>query len=347
MPKILQRFPEASVVDAFAGPGIYEDGLDGSPLLIARAYLDHRASARFGRLTVYCLEQRADRVAVLNEQVGRLGLRPGDPLQIKVLDPGVFVEQQQRLSALAHAGDPQRPVLWLLDPFKIKSLPFSAVQACLVGQRDEVIVTLFVEEMHRFFTLPQLPRLLDEHFGGSAWTPAIWQPTESARKQALVDAYCGQLQHDRLLTGRFGVQVRNATARYYLVFATHSQYGLDCWTPVGWRLDRYAGQKASASSVHQLDIFGTSHTGPLRKALEARAGQELAWAALHAEVTRLGFMDKHLRSALDELATDGLAFRVQPTVARSSWPDGCVVRFYTPEDAAEDIDAEDTEVFDP
>jgi three-Cys-motif partner protein len=50
MAKILQKFRAATIVDAFAGPGVYEDGPDGSPILIAKAFLEHNAYRRFGNL---------------------------------------------------------------------------------------------------------------------------------------------------------------------------------------------------------------------------------------------------------------------------------------------------------
>ena len=36
MGKVCQTFPNAAIVDGFAGPGTYADGPDGSPLVIAK-----------------------------------------------------------------------------------------------------------------------------------------------------------------------------------------------------------------------------------------------------------------------------------------------------------------------
>ncbi|MFJ1608590.1 hypothetical protein ACIOHS_35310 [Streptomyces sp. NPDC088253] len=45
MRKFLQTFPEATIVDAFAGPGVYTDGPPGSPIVVAK-----RRSVRLGEV---------------------------------------------------------------------------------------------------------------------------------------------------------------------------------------------------------------------------------------------------------------------------------------------------------
>ncbi|MDQ3422311.1 MAG: three-Cys-motif partner protein TcmP [Actinomycetota bacterium] len=188
MPKILQKFPTATIVDAFAGPGVYEDGPVGSPLLIAKTFLGHSAYARFNNLRVVCLEQRADRVARLRAEIAAVGQTP--KLQMTVLEPSEFAAQQPFLSQVAHGDRPNStPVLWLLDPFNIKSLPFYRVADCLSGRYDEAVVTFFTEEMHRFCTREGFDLTLDEHFGSADWRGAAQVYGEAQRKDALVNAY--------------------------------------------------------------------------------------------------------------------------------------------------------------
>lgn len=330
MAKICQRFPNASIVDAFSGPGVYSDGPKGSPILTATTFLDHAAFSNFGSLKIVCLEERLDRVERLQQEVAALGSTP--KLDISVQEPGVFAEQQQHLSEVAHGGQADRPVLWLLDPFKIKSLPFSAVTDCLAGTRDEVVITFFTDEMHRFCNRPNFDKTLDQHFGSQRWHSAKGIQVEGLRKQALVRAYRDDLEVLGVFTEDFGVRVRNDTPRYSLIFATHSEFGLKCWNPVKWKLDAYAGSGASASTVMQPDLFGTSVTEELRTALSSFNGSEQPWHVLVGVATRLGYMDKHLREALDGMGEEGLAIRVQPVDAKSRWPDTSIIRFYAPED---------------
>lgn len=353
MPKILQAFPAATIVDAFAGPGVYEDGPDGSPILVAKAFLEHAAYRRFGNLHIVCQEHRADRVDRLRQQIVGLGdlpnltvtglptgefaiARDGDAakLRITVREPGDFVTEQAALHRLATGGDLKRPVLWILDPFKIKHLPFEQVAPCLAGRYHEAIITFFTDEMHRFCTRAGFDRTLNRHFGSNDWEPAVPVSGEAARKVAFVRAYRERLESLGVLTEDFGVQVRNTTPRYSLVFATHSKYGLACWNPVKWKLDSYSGSGVSAEHLLQQDLFGSLLT-PLEDALRAFAGTEQSWETLTGLAIRKGFLERHLREALDSLAAEGLGIRVAPVDAKSPWPEGSVVRFYAPEDIDE------------
>jgi three-Cys-motif partner protein len=335
MPKILQSFPGATIVDAFAGPGTYTDGLDGSSIVVAKTFLRHKAYSSFGDLEVLCLEGRSDRVDRLRREVAALGVTP--KLKFTIRDAGEFVAEQSSLSAAAHRGDSGRPVLWLLDPFDIKSLPFEKVAACLTGQRDEVIVTFFADEMHRFWTRAGWDGVLDRHFGSDVWRSATVHTSEGTRKEGFVAAYRDVLARRGLLTGHFGVRVRNESARYHLVFATHNGSGLVCWNPVAWKLDPFAGTGASAATAEQPDLFGVPYLEPLRAALKAHSGTEQPWRSLLTESVQRGFVEKHLREALDGLAEEGLAFRVHPMKSRTPWPEGCIVRFYAPEDTEVDV----------
>jgi hypothetical protein len=48
MGKICQKFRNSAIVDAFAGPGAYLDGPDGSSVVIAKTFLEHSRLPGFG-----------------------------------------------------------------------------------------------------------------------------------------------------------------------------------------------------------------------------------------------------------------------------------------------------------
>ncbi|MFD5819375.1 three-Cys-motif partner protein TcmP [Streptomyces sp. NPDC127038] len=336
MAKILQVFSEATIVDCFAGPGIYTDGLAGSPVVVARTFLEHSAHDRFKRLNLICLEERADRVEELRRQLAKL---PSSPkLNIQVQEPGRFAEQQQRLSALAHHGRSDTPVLWLVDPFALKSAPFSLIRQCLTSPRDEVLFTLFTNELHRFCERENFDKTMTTYFGGDHWQAAVSGDRRAAlRKDAFARAYQDGFRQHELFTSSFGVKISNQSARYHLILATHSEAGLKCWAPMAWKLDGYSGQGASADSLDAPTLFAEEAVeSRLDTALKGYAGTEQRWETLSSRAAQLNYMDKHLRLSLTKLASQGLAFRVEPVRARSDWPEGCTVRFYAPEDVADE-----------
>ena len=330
MGKILQVFPSATIVDGFAGPGAYSDGPDGSPLVIAKANLHHSGRPRFKTLRLVCNEARMDRNVAL---AGRVAALPADPgLATTVVDPpSDFLEAVERIDRIAHpSGDPL-PTLWILDPFDIKSLPFHLVARCLRSPRDEVLITWFADEIHRFCEVPSFQAALTAHYGGDAWRGASAASGEHERKAAFMRLYRSRLESlPNVKTGEFSITSKNETARYSIVFATHSDSGLICWNPVKWRLDPAAGRAASERHAGTMPLF--DEISNLRAALRGRAGTSAAFDELQAEARRLGFLDRQVRAALDDMREEGLAIRESPLDARSAWPEGCVVRFYNPSD---------------
>jgi three-Cys-motif partner protein len=330
MGKICRVFPVSTVVDAFAGPGEYEDGPDGSPIVIAKTLLEHSSNDSFNQLRLVCLEKNPDR---LKHLIGRMALLPPSPrLKFIPVDPGEAATSFDRLERIAHAGPSDAPTLWILDPFDLAGVPFDLVRSCLRSRRDEVLVTWFADEIYRFCEDRTKWNAMDRHFGGQHWRSALKKTGESERKLALLAAYLESLRRlPEVRVNSVSISSKNETARYSLVFATHSDYGLQCFNPVGWRLDPVQGKMISEKrGMEQGDLFATMPVvDKLQSYLTDLAGTAVSFDRLKAEAGRLGYMDKHLRAALDVLAQDGTAVREYPLKARSKWPDDSVVRFYS------------------
>jgi three-Cys-motif partner protein len=335
MGKICQSFQDATIVDAFAGPGRYSDGAEGSPLVIARTFLSHGSHARFGRLRLLLVEERDDRRQWLAKELASLPTSP--KLQIPDLLPGGIANRFEQLDSFAHVSSQDAPTVWVLDPFKPSGTPFSLVQRCLKHGRDEVLVTWFADELYRFATVPAMAKAANRLYGDNSWTAALDAVGESARKEALLKAYCRRLESLPNVYARpFSISGKNETARYSLVFATHSVKGLECFNPVAWRLDPFAGHHVSDRRPVQAGLFDdTPHTTTLRAWLVRQQGQAIPFGQLLAQTHRLGFVERHLRAELNLLAAEGRAVRESPLKARSRWPADSMVRFY-PEADAED-----------
>lgn len=335
MGKVLQKFPEAAIIDGFAGPGEYECGADGSPIIVAKMFLDHHSSAKLKHLHLVAQEERSDRVQHLVRQVVLLRVDPR--LHIDVREPASFPVVLTTLTAVAHRDNERRPVLWILDPYNWEPVPATVVDACLRGPRDEVMLTFFVDEVYRFMNSPAHETAITRYLGTDEWKELRTVSHEGMCKSALIDLYCRRLRDGSgVLTGQFSIGVKNQTPRYAIIFATHSPAGLECWNPVTWRLDHRGGQ-ILALKPEQLDMFATGMTPTEKLAADLKRfeGREVKWDELMAFVRRSNFLDKHVREALSLLAVDGLALRVDPLDSRSPWPDGSVVRFYTSSDVEE------------
>jgi len=334
MGKICQKFPNAAIVDAFAGPGAYVDGPEGSPLVIAKTFLGHSLRSKFSLLRLICLEkdpQRRDALAA------RLAALPKAPLlNIQVPPAAALADRFASLRAAAHGNDPATPVLWVLDPFDYSSVPFTLLTQCLAGPRDEVLITWFADEIYRFCGDRGKEAAMDRHFGTHAWRQARQITGESACKEGLLQVYQDSIQQlSGIHTGAFSIASKNETARYTLVLATHSDAGMSCFNQTKWRMDPYAGHHMSEKrGLDQPGLFDdTPLIAPLRRWLESKAGQALTFDELAREAGRRGYKQTHLRTALSEMADDGLAVREEPLdYTKTRWPAGSRIRFYPPAD---------------
>jgi len=330
MGKICQNFLRSAIVDAFAGPGVYLDGPDGSPVVIAKTFLEHSRVKGFNLLQLICLEKRRDRRDSLAQCVGALPKM--QRLAIEVPQPCSILECFKTVRAVSHGSDLATPVLWIFDPFDISSLPFALVRACLAGPRDEVLLTWFADELYRFCEDPSKEAAIDRHFGSGGWREARQGRSESARKEKLLEIYQNGLRSLRgIHTGSLQIASKNETARYALVFATHSDKGMECFNGMTWRMDPYRGRQVSEKrSMSQPGLFDdTPLLTTLRGWLTSLAGQALSFDELTRQAGRLGFKVTHLRSELSVLAEEGLAVREYPLdQTRTPWPENSKIRFY-------------------
>jgi three-Cys-motif partner protein len=109
MGKVCQNFRHSAVVDAFAGPGVYKDGLDGSSIVIANTFLNHSRRERFGVMRLLCAEKRQDRRDHLEILINQLPRVP--KLVPQVLTAGTAADRFVELNAAAHGGDRRTPTL--------------------------------------------------------------------------------------------------------------------------------------------------------------------------------------------------------------------------------------------
>src|SRR5712691_2114175 len=108
MGKICQKFRDAAIVDAFAGPGAYLDGPQGSPIVIAETFLQHSRRPKFNQLRLICLEKDPSRRDSLKARLD--GLPKVPLLGIHVPPAAALLDCVASLRAAAHGNDPSTPV---------------------------------------------------------------------------------------------------------------------------------------------------------------------------------------------------------------------------------------------
>lgn len=137
-------------IDGFAGPGVYEGGEPGSPIIALRAFLEHRQRSLIKAELVYAfIEEDARRVARLNKEIARLGDLPAN-VKIEVIE-GAFQDRfTELLDHLDERGEKLAPTFAFIDPFGYTAAPMSLSGRFLQFDRCEVLIYVPMPFVNRF-----------------------------------------------------------------------------------------------------------------------------------------------------------------------------------------------------
>lgn len=228
-------FPKVACIDGFAGPGQYEGGEDGSPIIALKAALDH-ADRINGEVIFLFVEERTDRAEFLRERIQSLSIPANFKIQI---EGGKTFEEAFRLFCSRHADRSGRlpPTFSFIDPFGWTGIPFAVVRSILDHQSCEVLITFMYEEINRFIGHPDQEANFDSFFGCREWRDGVALARPLDRIRFLHDLYLNQLKRSAKYVRSFQMRNKSGTVDYYLFYATNSLVGLKKMKEAMWKVD--------------------------------------------------------------------------------------------------------------
>jgi three-Cys-motif partner protein len=297
------RFPKILYIDGFAGPGVYSQGEDGSPIIALKAALAGRIPPET-QLRFFFVEKERARAESLQQLVEALKL----PRNYRVkLEPGItFEEGFGRLLQLLDGKLP--PTFAFIDPFGW-AVPFEIVKTILAAPNCEVLVNFMYEEINRFLAHPveEQQANFDRFFGTPDWREcnAIKEPR--ARARFLHDLYMRQLKNVAGARYVRSFQMRNDrdVIDYYLFYATNSLRGLSKMKDAMWKVDESGEFRFSdATDPSQLVMFEKEPPTERVRAVVAEhfAGKNVTVAQVKEWVVgETAFREAHVKGALKAL----------------------------------------------
>lgn len=340
---ILGRYEDRVLYfDAFAGPGRYQGGEPGSPIVALETLVEHASFPALDRTTFHFLfiEERADRAEQLEAEVDEFGgRRGGRPPNVQVrFDNRSFVDVGNDLLESFGAGRHLIPTLALVDPFGFVGAPIELIGR-LFGHgsaKSEVIFNFLVDSVNRWATAGNVDDRLGELFGCDDFRNA---PETGRRRLAFLRRlYEKQLrdvagfQHVRSFEM---VHSRRGRTGNYVVFGTGHMTGLRVAKHAMWKVDPERGSRFSADDAEALTLFENEpDLLPLRQAIiDYFGGKKASIEDLEAFVwEQTDFLaDSHLkRKTLAPMESDGLIVNVEGRNRRGTFPAACVIEFATP-----------------
>lgn len=262
-------------LDGFCGPGVYEGGEKGSPIIALETLLDHSAFVNWAKTTfVFAFfDDDRRRVERLEDVLAAFWKdRGGQPDNVRIF-PQHTAFADGAGTMLASVGDRQlAPTFAFIDPFGVKGVPMALIGKLLASDRCEVFFN-FIYDTGVCRWLDELPQHMTDLFGTESWQEASRLSGEE-RKRFLKGLYEAQLKE----SGRFKftqsfemVDKRGRTA-YYLVYGTRSIDGVKAMKYAMWKVDPGGGVQFSDRMAGQDILFTEDNliSGPLQQAILER-----------------------------------------------------------------------------
>jgi three-Cys-motif partner protein len=294
------------IYDGFAGPGVYKDGEEGSPLILMRALcqnpnLHHRWKPV--RYELHFVEKETPRASRLAEELEKLEAemrdRPGWTDRVSwSVTAGRYEENVPQ-----EVQGPSALFLFL-DPFGYSHSPMELTQDLVQQPKSDTLIFLPLSFVNRFKDREGQEQALDRFFG----TPA-WRDIEdgSHRPASLLGLFEAQLRAAGLKhVGAFKLKPDQAN-EYFIAGASGHLSG---WASVKegfWAVDPvnglgYQAPKPSPSGQQSFDFVAPDkpkpNTAPLLASLREKFGDGYFTVEQAQSVTAESrFLDSHLKRA--------------------------------------------------
>jgi three-Cys-motif partner protein len=311
-------------VDGFAGPGIYDNGEDGSPIIALKAALRHQARIS-AELRFLFIEHDRKRAAQLDACVSALVLP--DRFKVRIVE-GMTFEQGFRAHLLERyrsAQKPLPPTFAFIDPFGWTGVPFALVKEILANKSCEVLFNFMYEEINRFIEHPDQARNFDDLFGTADWRGVSRIADPRARREFLHGLYVRQLREQAGARHVRSVEMRNKkdATDYFLFFATNSPKGMEKMKEAMWKVDESGEFRFSdATNPRQTLLFSPrpDFDALRRSIVDQFQGKEVTVAEIEDFVlASTPFRPTHYKKqVLAELEREGKLTPVNPRPGRKT-----------------------------
>jgi three-Cys-motif partner protein len=226
-------------LDGFAGPGIYEGGESGSPVIALQTAVDHMLRPYFNEIRFFFIEKDRGRATMLAKILKERFPKLPENIKYRVEGAAFAPTFEQVLNQLEKSGADLAPTFAFLDPFGFSGLPMELIGRLLKCKKCEVLITFMAGFVRRFHDELREPAL-NELFATEEWkrVSEINDPDEKLR--FLVGLYESQLKKlgGAQYVRSFGMIGESNQIIYYLVFATKHLKGLELMKEAMWKADR-------------------------------------------------------------------------------------------------------------
>jgi len=299
-------------IDGFSGPGEYEGGEDGSPIVALRALHEHTYRDKINAEIIFAFID-SDQRRIDHLETKLAAYRDAHP-KVKVeTECGVCAEVVNRvLDHVTKDGGQLAPAFVMLDPFGVSYTPMSLIARLLKNDKCEIYISFMWESINRFRGEEEFATPLDELFGTDEWRQGM--DLQSAdRKAFFYELYEAQLRKAGAGQVTYFELFNENRHIYTIFFATKHRLGMDRMKSAIWTADptgqfQFRGRAIDRTQT-SLEIATEVDFEPLCLQIQEEFGGEknvlsedvVAWAQTDAT----DFHSGHVKRALTKMESDG------------------------------------------
>lgn len=292
LPKLTKWNGRVVVIDGFAGPGVYSQGEEGSPVIALKCFLEHSYKLQMKAEVKYLfVEADKNRCASLHNVIRQTVLPKN--ASVTILNEQCETALGKALDYLDQKKSNLAPTFAFIDPFGV-NVPLDMITRLMAHPKCEVLITFMLSALHRFISTPEFEGPTDKLYGCKEWRAAL-ELRGFERETYLRTLYQRQLEqvvgaeYVRFFTMK---DTKNKTI-YDLFFATNHPSGIDAMKDAMWKVDQSGGgySFSDATDPQQETFFTTEpNWDQLFDALCAKfRGTVQPWTVIEEEVRRSPF----------------------------------------------------------
>ena len=243
-------------IDAFAGPGEYSNGEEGSPIIALKALIEHSHKSRMANQIYYLfIEKDADRCSHLSNALKRLKSDIPQNCTYRVINATFDDTLTDVLNRIEAQNRSLAPSFVMIDPFGVSDTPMDTIARILKNPKSEVYISVMYAYINRFRERPNFGPHLDGLYGTDEWRQGNDISDGSERREFFYNLYKDQLKKaGAKQVVHFDLYKEDNEQVYAIFFGTQSLAGCDKMKQAIWKMMPLGDNKFVGRRNQQLSF---------------------------------------------------------------------------------------------
>lgn len=346
---------KCAIMDTFAGTGYYDDGSEGSPIILTKAAIDYCIQAssenriNFDEIILVFVEKNKDNFVKLKENLENFTNQKIDSDQYIKLEkyPKVVIcitndDFENFIDDLLDNVDMLIPTLMFIDPFGYKAINYRCISN-IIEKYDycELLINFMYEEFNRFLLKADSGKFIDTqcNFYGPNLSDVklmIRGKNPKDRRSIIIDGYKENLKKiGAKYTLDFDIE-KKGKIKMNIIFCTKNIYGFDTMKESMQSICDSTDFEYHTKNP-QLSIFDIDNEEKIICSLANYIVARYHGKSVPVEIIKRYSMEhpfipsKYLKRALKELENNNMILSVKRQSGtqrrKGTFPDGSIIEF--------------------